>query len=159
MQARARARARARSLGDRARSLDCRPLRIRIALALPASAGMTSRKAAVLVLAIGADDPAVIETARAYETAMKERGGTVEAKHFSTGRRLRFARGQWAGPHGNGPAERGARRARGPRSSAGARMARTCCDGRTASPQAPRGAVPRRRSPPPSRQWRWRAAR
>ena len=85
MQARARARARARSLGDRARSLDCRPLRIRIALALPASAGMTSRKAAVLVLAIGADDPAVIETARAYETAMKERGGAVEAKHFSTG--------------------------------------------------------------------------
>src|SRR5439155_18293294 len=90
--ARARARAHARSLGYRARSLDCRPLRIRIALALPASAGMISRKAAVLVLAIGADDPAVIETARAYETAMKERGGTVEAKHFSTGRRLRFAR-------------------------------------------------------------------
>src|SRR5438445_8103019 len=134
-------RARARSLSDRARSLDCRPARIRIALALPASAGMTYRKAAMLVLASSADDPAVIETARAYETAMKERGGAVEAKHFSTGRRLRFARGQWAGPHGNGPAaERGARRAtrraRGPRSSAGARMARTCCDGRTASPQA-----------------------
>src|SRR2546428_3466075 len=34
--------ARARSLSDRARSLDCRPVRIRIALALPASAGMTS---------------------------------------------------------------------------------------------------------------------
>ena len=77
--------ARARSLSDRARSLDCRPARIRIALALPASAGMTSRKAAVLVLAISADDPAVIETARAYEKAMKERGGTVEATYFSTG--------------------------------------------------------------------------
>jgi len=46
---------------------------------------MTYRKAAMLVLAISADDPAVIETARAYETAMKERGGAVEAKHFSTG--------------------------------------------------------------------------
>ena len=46
---------------------------------------MTYRKAAMLVLAISADDPAVIETARAHETAMKERGGAVEAKHFSTG--------------------------------------------------------------------------
>ena len=86
MQARASAREHARTFAGRSRTQPGLPT-----VANPDRARVTgiSRddfpKAAVFVLASSADDPAVIETARAHETAMKERGGAVEAKHFSTG--------------------------------------------------------------------------